>query len=467
MSAPLADALRQLGLPLDETIDDGELGEAYRRAARENHPDGAPDEERERRGETMRAINAARGLVQSPLEVPNSRAGVTRPQRARERQPRAGLVGRRDLRGSLRAGRALESGRGAHPVAPALRAGAARALHRRRRHRHGRARGRALARARRGLRQLGASAAAPPGAGSRRAAPDRRRGALPRRLALDGRRGRRARRGLALPRVRAHEHARRAARAPCPRCIRRSRIDYERWDDLGRRWRRLHRRLRELDRVAAPFCAAALPGLPRRRRRARRRPPARRVAATPRSRRSTRHSPRRGRRVAEVRAARAARTRTGRRRAGAARRRAKYAAEAKRVRRRTTARAILLDEQRVRVVELDRERTRLERELRARHEASERARRHSQAKRDGRRRRRAPGAAHGRDRAERRGARCDRAAGRVRQLASGAGQVIDRRLRAVVALAVTRLWRLAATRRWIFGSSCRPGRHRGPVWRVI
>ena len=23
---------------------------------------------------------------------------------------------------------------------------------------------------------------------------------------------------------------------PCPRCIRRSRIDYDRWDDLGRRW---------------------------------------------------------------------------------------------------------------------------------------------------------------------------------------------------------------------------------------
>ena len=69
MSAPLADALRRLGLPLDETIDDGDLGEAYRRAARENHPDGAPDEERERRGESMREINAARDLVRLSLEL--------------------------------------------------------------------------------------------------------------------------------------------------------------------------------------------------------------------------------------------------------------------------------------------------------------------------------------------------------------------------------------------------------------
>ena len=68
-------------------------------------------------------------------------------------------------------------------------------------------------------------------------------------------------RGLALPRVRADEHARRAPRAPCPRCIRRSRIDYERSDELGRRWRRLRRKLRELDRVATPF-SAPLPGLP-------------------------------------------------------------------------------------------------------------------------------------------------------------------------------------------------------------
>ena len=74
MSAPLADALRRLGLPLDETIDDGDLGEAYRRAARENHPDGAPDEEREQRGESMRAINAARDLVRSSLELLAERA---------------------------------------------------------------------------------------------------------------------------------------------------------------------------------------------------------------------------------------------------------------------------------------------------------------------------------------------------------------------------------------------------------
>ena len=73
MSAPLADALRRLGLPLDETIDEGELGDAYRRAARENHPDGAPDEERERRGESMREINAARDLVRLSLELLSER----------------------------------------------------------------------------------------------------------------------------------------------------------------------------------------------------------------------------------------------------------------------------------------------------------------------------------------------------------------------------------------------------------
>src|SRR3954447_10948695 len=69
MSAPLADALRRLRLPLDETIEEGDLGEAYRRAARENHPDGAPDEEREKRGESMREINAARDLVRLSLEL--------------------------------------------------------------------------------------------------------------------------------------------------------------------------------------------------------------------------------------------------------------------------------------------------------------------------------------------------------------------------------------------------------------
>src|SRR3982074_2309504 len=74
MSAPLGDPLRRLGLPLDETVDDGELGDAYRRAARENHPDGAPDSEREQRGETMRAINAARDLVRNSLELLSERA---------------------------------------------------------------------------------------------------------------------------------------------------------------------------------------------------------------------------------------------------------------------------------------------------------------------------------------------------------------------------------------------------------
>ena len=71
--------------------------------------------------------------------------------------------------------------------------------------------------ARRGLRQLGARQPAHRlGRPAGRAAPHRRRGALSRRHDLDRRRRRRARRGLALPGVRPHEHARRAARAPLP-----------------------------------------------------------------------------------------------------------------------------------------------------------------------------------------------------------------------------------------------------------
>ena len=77
--------------------------------------------------------------------------------------------------------------------------------------------GDAHARPGRGLRQLGARQPAHRlGRAADRAAADRRRGPLPRRLALDRRCRRRPRGGLALPRVRADEHARRAARAPLP-----------------------------------------------------------------------------------------------------------------------------------------------------------------------------------------------------------------------------------------------------------
>ena len=169
---------------------------------------------------------------------------------------------------------------------------------------------------------------------------------------------------------------------PCPRCIRRSRIDYDRWDDLGRRWRRLHRKLRELDRVATVVLAAPLARVPRRRRRPRPTPAARveSLNATIAALDAALAAAEAGVAESELRVA----AHPHRRAAPSA---AAASAPATPPRpsacaRPATARPRVLDEQRLRVVELDRERTRLERELRARHESSERARRHGQAKRD-------------------------------------------------------------------------------------
>lgn len=380
MSAPLADALRRLGLPLDETIEEGDLGEAYRRAARENHPDGAPDEEREKRGESMREINAARDLVRLSLELLGERpyteisgrdgdapapawwedaifedpsglgvrwnpGAVRIPWRQRFEQARLALciaVGDTvtvEQDGVLTLGRveAFDSSVrvsrrtvwGGLPVE---------------------------------LRRIGVEVKYPDGSVATVDAADVRAAGW--HCPVCGRTS-----TLGEPRER-----------PCPRCIRRSRIDYGRWDDLGRRWRRLHRKLRDLDRTATTFSP--------------RRSPAFRDVddglADARARVESYNQT-----IAAMDAALAAaeagiaeselresRTRTE---GGAERRRrerARHAAEAKRVRTARDRTAAVLDEQRVRVVELDRERTRLERELRARHEASERARLRGQAKRD-------------------------------------------------------------------------------------
>ena len=184
MSAPLADALRRLGLPLDETVDDGELGDAYRRAARENHPDGAPDDEREQRGETMRAINAARDLVRRSLELLSERAYTELSERENG-SPAPAWWEDAIFEDPSGLGVRWNPGAVADPLAPALRAGAPRALHRRRRHASpSSSDGDAHARPRRGLRQLGARQPAHRlGRAARRAAAHRRRGALPRRLA--------------------------------------------------------------------------------------------------------------------------------------------------------------------------------------------------------------------------------------------------------------------------------------------
>ena len=180
MSAPLADALRRLGLPLDETVDEGELGEAYRRAARENHPDGAPDEERERRGETMRAINAARDLVRRSLELLSERAYTELSERENGSPAPAWWedaifedpsgLGVRWNPGAVRIPwrQRFEQAR----LALCLAVGDTRDRRERRR---------AHARARRGLRQLGAREPSHRlGRASRRASAHRRRGALPR-----------------------------------------------------------------------------------------------------------------------------------------------------------------------------------------------------------------------------------------------------------------------------------------------
>jgi hypothetical protein len=367
-------------LPLDETIDDGELGDAYRRAARENHPDGAPDAEREQRGETMRAINAARDLVRQSLELLSERAytelserengspapawwedaifedpsglgvrwnpGAVRiPWRQRFEQARLALciaVGDTvtvEREGVLSLARvdafdssvrvSLRTSWGGLPVE---------------------------------LRRIGVEVHFSDGFVATADAADVRAAGW--HCPVCGRTS-----TLGEPRER-----------PCPRCIRRSRLDYGRWDDLGRRWRRLHRRLRELDRVATVFAPRRSPafrdvddGLADARARVDS------LNATVEAFDAAISAAEAS--VAEAEA-RVARTRTP---GGAERRRrerAKHAAEAKRVRAARDRTAALLGEQRVRVVELDRERTRLERELRARHEANERARRNSQAKRD-------------------------------------------------------------------------------------
>jgi hypothetical protein len=380
MSAPLADALRRLGLPLDETIDDGELGDAYRRAARENHPDGAPDEERERRGESMRQINAARDLVRRSLELLGDRpytelserengtpapawwedaifedpsglgvrwnpGAVRIPWRQRFEQARLALciaVGDTvtvEQDGMLALGRveafdssvrvSRRTAWGGLPIE---------------------------------LRRIGVEVRFPDASVATVDAADCRAAGW--HCPVCGRTS-----TLGEPRER-----------PCPRCIRRSRVDYDRWNDLGRRWRRLHRRLRELDRVSTTFSPRRSPafrdvddGLADARRRVDS------LNATIAALDAALASAEAGVAESELRVSR---TRTA---GGAERRRrerARHAAEAKRVRTARDRTAALLDEQRVRVVELDRERTRLERELRARHEAGERARRRGQAKRD-------------------------------------------------------------------------------------
>ena len=87
MSVLLGDALRLLGLPLDETIDDGKLIDAYRRAAWEHHPDSAPEGERDARTQTMREINGARDLVRTSMPVLSDRPFSALPREAADAPP--------------------------------------------------------------------------------------------------------------------------------------------------------------------------------------------------------------------------------------------------------------------------------------------------------------------------------------------------------------------------------------------
>src|SRR6478735_2092214 len=259
MSAPLADALRRLGLPLDETIDDGELGDAYRRAARENHPDGAPDSEREQRGETMRAINAARDLVRNSLELLSERAYTELSERENGSPAPAWWedaifedpsgLGVRWNPGAIRIPwrQRFEQARLALCIAVGdtvtvegdgvLALGRVEAFDSSVRVSRRTAWGGLPVE----LRRIGVELRFPDGAVSTVDAADVRAAGW--HCPVCGRTS-----TLGEPRER-----------PCPRCIRRSRIDYERWSDLGRRWRRLHRKLRELDRVATVFAPRRSP----------------------------------------------------------------------------------------------------------------------------------------------------------------------------------------------------------------
>ena len=368
-TAILGDALRLLGLPLDETVDEGKLVDAYRRAAWEHHPDSAPEHERDSRTETMREINGARDLVRASIPVLGERPYTALPREAAE--PTAAWW--EEALSDDPSGLGVRWNPTAQRIPWAQRFEAARlalcvAV------------GDDVSIERDGVLELGRVTQFD---ASTRVARRIQALGLPvelRRVGVEVRIGdevstvdaadcRAA--GWRCPVcLRTSPHGEPRER-PCPRCLRRFRSGYERWREAGRTRRRVQRRLRALEHPPQAFAPRRFPrfrelddGLADARGR---------VGSLALTLAGLTDALAAHEQAVEAATERLGRTRTPQGAVNRRRDRARSLAELARVQ---TARAQVeqgLDEQRRRVVELDADRTRLERELRARHDAAERS----------------------------------------------------------------------------------------------
>ena len=368
-TATLGDALRLLGLPLDETVDEVKLVDAYRRAAWEHHPDSAPEDERDSRTETMREINGARDLVRASIAVLGDRPYTALPREAAE--PTAAWW--EEALADDPSGLGVRWNPTAQRIPWAQRFEATRlalcvAV------------GDDVAIKRDGVLEIGRITQFDV---STRVARRIQALGLPvelRRVGVEVRIGdeistvdaadcRAA--GWRCPVcLRTSPHGEPRER-PCPRCVRRFRAGYERWREAGRTRRRVQRRLRTLEHPPQTFAPRRFPrfraiddGLAD----ARERVDSLELTLAGLTAALAAHE-----RAVKAATERLGRTRTTQGAANRRRDRARSLAELARVQ---TAREQIeagLDEQRRRAIELDAERTRLERELRSRHDAAERS----------------------------------------------------------------------------------------------
>ena len=367
-TATLGDALRLLGLPLDETVDEGKLVDAYRRAAWEHHPDSAPEGERDSRTETMREINGARDVVRASISVLGERPYTALP---REAEPSAAWW--EEALTDDPSGLGVRWNPTAQRIPWAQRFEAARlalcvAV------------GDDISIERDGVLEIGRVTQFDV---STRVARRIQALGLPvelRRVGVEVKLGEeittvdaadcRAAGWRCPVCLRTSPHGEPRER-PCPRCIRRFRTTYDRWREAGRTRRRVQRRLRSLEHPPQAFAPRRFPrfreiddGLID----ARERVGSLEATLAGLSAALVAHE-----RAVEAATERLGRTRTTQGETNRRRDRARSLAELARVQTARNQVRASLDEQRRRVIELDAERERLERDLRARHDASERS----------------------------------------------------------------------------------------------